>query len=1142
MYYIYCAEKVIVAMNVLKFLRLALLVLPLQVNAQIVDDFSDGNLLVNPTWTISGTEFKDTLQQLRSNGPAITPTTIFASVNSTFSNDAQWEFFVNPKCATSSGNFMSLVLISDQSNFNGSYNGYYVQIGNTADEISLYRKDGGTATKIIDGTDGIVSSSSNNPFKVKVIRDALGNFSLETDNTGTGSNYTLQGSVLDNTYTSSSFAGILVTYSAANNLKYFLDDLYIGPIIVDVTPPSIFSTTAISSTQLDVLFDENVDLVSSEIESNYSVDNGIGIPTSAIRDVGDNKLVHLTFAIPFTSGQSYQLTVNAVEDLNSNAISNGTSNFNYLAVSIAGYREVIINEFFPDPSPQIGLPDKEFIELHNRSALNFDLNAWTFTDGSTSGTLGSFILQSGEFVILCASADVSLFSGFGNVIGLSSWPALNNTGDTIRIKNAGGLVIDQLVYSTSWYNDPNKDDGGWTLELINPTLDCSGSANWTASNNTAGGTPGIQNSVYDNSPDTTSPVLVSVSVIAQNQLLLTFSENMDSTSIENALITLNPSLSITDIIPIGPDFTQASILFSPILDSITAYTLTMTNGNDCAGNSMVSANFNFGIGVPAQKFEVIINELFPDPDGSTALPENEFIELYNPTNKVLSLNGYSIGDASSSTTLGNVVLFPNSFLIICSSSAAVDFIPYGTTAAVSSMPSLNNAGDLISLKNPSGSVIHSVNYTDDWYQDATKSGGGWTLELIDPNNPCGELNNWRASVSPNGGTPGTSNSVAGNNPDILAPQLFSAEAFDSTLVIVQFNEIMDSTSLANGLFTIDNGIVITSQIVYGDRSVLLNLAAPFLQHNIIYTLSAQLCEDCVGNLNNTATVNFALPEQAAPGDLIINEVLFDPRGSGADFVEIYNNSQKFISLKEWTLANYSNDTISNPKTVTNSVKIIYPGQYYIITTDRSNLYSEYPVDVIDNNYIEMSSMPSYSNDEGRVVLIDNLNRLSDDFAYTSDMHFALLASVDGVSLERIDFNRPTNDASNWHSAAESVNFATPGYLNSQFSPAENDNTITITPPTFSPDNDGYNDVVSISFEFDQSGYVGNMVIYDAAGRIEKYLMRNELLGSQGVISWDGINEKREKSAVGIYVLLVEVYDLEGNLKRYKKAIVLATKF
>lgn len=1140
MYYIYLLTAVSPIMNVLKNILFALLLFPVSLYAQWNDDFTDNDFTTNPAWSGNAADWTIVSGQLRSNGPAVTPTTIYLSTPSTAAMNTQWEFFVNPKCATSSGNYMIVTLMSDQADITGSYNGYYVMIGNTADDISLYRKDGATATILIDGTNSTISSSTNNPYSIKIVRDAADNWTLFIDNTGTGTNYITDGTVVDATYSTSSFFGVLCTYSASNNQKYFFDNFYAGPIIVDNTPPAIISASTISSTEVDLLFDENVEQTTAETISNYVVNNSIGNATVASRDATNNKLVHLTFGTAFTSGQNYILTATNVQDLTGNAITTATASFSYLAISSATYREVIVNEIFPDPSPQIGLPVAEFIELYNRSNNNFDLSNWTYTDGNTSTTMSNFILQPGQFVILCPVGDTALYSAYGPTIGLTSFPSLNNSGDTVRILNSSGTIIDQVIYSDNWYQDVLKKDGGYTLELINPTLDCSNSNNWTASNAASGGTPGIQNSVNNNSPDLSAPQLNNVQILSQSQIMLTFSESMDSASIANATITLSAPLATASIIPVAPDFIQTIISFTPALDSTLAYSITMSNATDCSGNSMTTNTISFGIGVPAQRYEIVISELFPDPDGSTYLPQSEFVELYNNTSKVLNISGYTINDATSSSTINNAVLFPNDYLILAANANVNDYLSYGKVLGMTSFISLNNASDNISLKNPAGQIIHRVHYTDSWYQDAAKKNGGWTLEMIDPNNPCGELNNWHASADTSGGTPGRQNAVWSNNPDVTNPDILLAEAFDSTLVVLQFDEIMDSASIMNATFAIDNGISITSQSVYGDRTALLYVS-PALQHQIIYTISAQLCTDCVGNPVSTKTAQFALPDQAAPGDLIINEVLFDPRGSGADFVEIYNNSQRFISLNGWTLANYSNDTIANPKTITSNMIMIYPGEYTILTTDPDNILQEYPAGYY-NRFLRMNSMPTYANDQGHVVLIDNLNRLSDEFSYNSTMHFALLNSADGVSLERIDFNRPTEEESNWHSAAESVNYATPGYKNSESLPAENGATITISPETFSPDNDGYNDIVNISYQFEEPGYVGNITIYDASGRIEKYLMRSELLGTTGTKSWDGINEKREKSTVGIYVVYFEVFDLQGNIQHYKKALVVATKF
>jgi hypothetical protein len=1126
-------------MNLLKKMLLAFLLLPQLAMAQVNDDFSDGDFTSGTLWSGDVSEWTINASfEMQVNGPAVTPTQSYLSTPSITASNSQWEFYVNPKCATSSGNYMIVTLISDQANLEGNYNGYYVMIGNTADEISLYRKDGATNSIIINGTDGVVSSSTTNPFKVKVIRDASNVWSLEIDNTGTGAAYVSQGTVSDATYTSSSFFGVMANYSASNNTKYYFDQVYVGPVIVDVTPPSLVSANVISATQLDVLFDEGLNQSSAETESNYSVNNGLGTPSLATRDGSNPALVHLTFATSMTHLINYTLTVNGVTDVSGNAIVSGTANFQYIQISTAVFRDVVINEIFADPSPQVVLPTTEFIEVYNRSASYFDLSGWTISDGSSTGTFASHILAPGDYVILCAAADQATYAVYGTAVSPSTWPSLNNTGDDLILKNASGTVIDFLTYDAAWYQDAVKDDGGWTLELINPTLPCSGSSNWIASSDVNGGTPGTQNSVYSNAPDISAPSLVSFAVVNTTQITVYFSENMDSLSVVNAIWNINNGISITSVEPAGPDFLSVNVFLSPALDPATPYEISLSGASDCSGNSMGGDTIRIGIGVPALPFEVVINEIFADPDGSTALPQTEFVELRNTTNKVINLQNYRLSDASSGVVFGSCVLMPYAYLILTDDANTGDYQSYGDVCALSFLPSLNNSGDVLSLRADDLTLIHRVSYSDSWYADATKAQGGWTLEMIDPANPCGEANNWRASNDTRGGTPGMVNSVNGNNPDAQAPKVLLVEALNATTVVVHFDEICDSVSMRTAVYSINNGINVTGTTVLSDRSVEL-LVSPALQQQVVYTLTATNCEDCVGNTAGSS-LDFVLPDLPYAGDLIINEVLFDPRGSGVDFVEIYNHSSRYISLKDWRLANYSNDTIANEKIISDQQIILFPGEYLVLTTDASNIAAEYPLAHV-NRILEMDALPSYNNDEGRVVLISSLNQVSDDFTYTSDLHFALLSNPDGVSLERIDFNRPSTESTNWHSAAEAVGFATPGYLNSQYLPTEPSSAVNAEPSTFSPDSDGYNDVVNVSYAFEQSGFVGTILIYDMQGRLVRRLMENELLGTSGVISWDGINDRREKANVGGYVIYMEVYDLSGKLKAYKIPVVLAAK-
>ncbi|MBX2958964.1 MAG: lamin tail domain-containing protein [Flavobacteriales bacterium] len=1096
--------------------------------AQFSDDFTDGDFTNNPTWSGDNGLFTTTLGQLNSQSP--TAATYYLSTPSTLAANTEWIFDINLKLATSGSNYVDVYLMSDVAVLSNPQNGYFVRIGSTQDDIKLYKIVGGTETLLIDGVDGSVNSSTNNPFRIKVTRDAADLWTLTYDDGILGS-FVNAGSIVDNSVNTSSYFGILIEQSSAASAvnNHFFDNFYVGVIGADVTPPAIDSVVVVNTTNLDVYFNETVDLNSAQNTLNYSADNGLGNPISASRDVVDSSLVHLTFSTSFGNNILNTLTINNVEDLSGNTIINATKTFMYIVVVVPNYRDVVINEIHADPTPQVGLPDAEFVELYNPSANAYNLSGWKFVNSTTVKLLPNYILAPNSYVILCNSTDTALYSSFGSVIGISSFTALANGGDSLTLLDNNNVLLDLVAYNISWYQDAVKDDGGYSLELINPTQPCSGALNWIGSFSTDGGTPGTQNSVYDVAPDLTNPKMLNVEVNSLTQLTVYFNETMDSSSLANASITLSGGINVVSMV-VGQNPNSILINVNPILDSATVYSLQINNASDCSGNMLIPNSIYFGIGISPQPFEIIINEIFPDPDPSIGLPLFEYLELYNNSTKAIDLSSLRISDPSTTSGFLTGKLFPNEYVVVCGTSAISQFTPYGKVLGVSSFPSLNSSDDEIKLINNSGEVIHQVNYVDTWYQDDTKKDGGWSLEMIDVNNPCGEQNNWGASTKWFGGTPGTQNSIFGTNPDNTPPILLGVYALNDSTVQLVFNE---TTYL--GTVTINNGITIGTIVQQTNKIYVLNLANK-LAPQTTYTVTVTGASDCVGNTTNL-TASFSLPEQGLSGDVVINEVLFNPYTGGSDFVEIYNNSSKYINLQNWELANYDNDSISNRKVITTKPFILLPNQFVVLTKDAANIKTEY-INAKEDRMLQMETLPTYNNSDGHVYLLNNLNQAVDNFKYNEDMHFALLNDVKGVSLERIDYNRPSNDNTNWHSAAEDVGFATPGYENSQFQKVEITEGISISPETFSPDNDGVDDVLNISYQFAEAGYVANIVIYDAKGRLIKNLLLNELLGTKGTFSWDGINENNEKAAIGIYVIYFEAFKLNGETKKFKKTGVL----
>ena len=315
--------------------------------------------------------------------------------------------------------------------------------------------------------------------------------------------------------------------------------------------------------------------------------------------------------------------------------------------------------------------------------------------------------------------------------------------------------------------------------------------------------------------------------------------------------------------------------------------------------------------------------------------------------------------------------------------------------------------------------------------------------------------------------------------------------------------------------------------------------------NIIYTLTiGSMIKDCVGNvLKNNSKAMFAIPEKADSSDLVINEILFNPGESGVDFVEIYNRSEKIINIRYFNLANRESFTseFKNCFPIIKEYYLLFPGEYLLLTTNTDIIQQQHSI-TNPGNMIELENLPPFPDDEGIIIITDNLLNILDEFHYSEDLHFELLNSCEGVSLERINSEWPTNDPNNWHSASENFDFATPGCRNSQhndFEPGEK--YILVKPEIFSPDNDGYNDFVNILYHFDAPGYIATITILDAKGRIVKRLVKNTLLSTEGGFTWNGINEENRKASIGIYLIYTEIFDLSGKTYSFKNTCVLASK-
>ncbi|MEP6614989.1 MAG: lamin tail domain-containing protein [Ginsengibacter sp.] len=544
-----------------------------------------------------------------------------------------------------------------------------------------------------------------------------------------------------------------------------------------------------------------------------------------------------------------------------------------------------------------------------------------------------------------------------------------------------------------------------------------------------------------------------------------------------------------------------------------------------------------------QRYDVVIDELFPDPLPSVGLPASEFIELKNISGTAYNLTAWKLSNGSSTANIPSFVLQPDSFVIVCSKSAAPLFP--ATAIGVNNFPSLNNDGDILFLLSPQNRVVHAVHYSSKWYGNELKKEGGWTLEMIDCKNPCSGQSNWKASINAKGGTPGFENSVASVNPDNIAPQLMHAFAADSANIILEFSEPLDSIQGATALnYSLSDGIGSPAEAtavppVFDHVNLHLNSSIPA---NKVYTVTATNVGDCKGNkITAHNAARFGLPSPADTFDVVINEILFHPDAGGVDYVELYNRSQKIFDISHFYLANRNNTgVISSIVKLKDERRLFFPGDFILLTENTGIVQQEY-ISGDPGVFEQLDKMPSFPNDKGDVIVLNEQGNIVDEVKYNDKWHFQLISNTEGVALERIDYNAPSSQ-NNFHSAATSAGYGTPGTKNSQHKIDQQfTGQVSINPEIFSPDNDGFDDFLTIEYNFPATGYVANISIFDVNGRPVRYLQRNALSGTKGSYRWDGLGEKQQQLPQGIYIVFTEIFNAAGNKSQFKNTVVLARK-
>lgn len=890
---------------------------------------------------------------------------------------------------------------------------------------------------------------------------------------------------------------------------------------IDTLAPQIQKTLVLQN-YIVLFLNEPPDLTSAQIINNYILEASTFPLNVSVID----RQIYLHYNFDFQFNKTYRLELKSLRDKFNNAIQN--QNITLPSRRQISKHDLAITEVMANPLDNEKLK-YEYLELYNHSSDTIELLDLKIADLTTSATLPAHELAPKSYLILTASGSAS--QHYNNLkiktLGVPKFPSLNNSAETLTLKDEANNLVEQIHYEDDWYQSSVKRQGGYSLERLNLKSNCHSASNWSGSESPLKGSPAQPNTAAKH--DTSAPTVKELKYTNPQTISIYFNERIDTTQ----TIILN-----ADRLNLKTDHLE--VFFNNPLPAGKPYQLTIKELKDCIGNSKTTT-IDLLISSPPQTGDLIITEIMVDPTPTVGLPLIEYIELYNRSQSHINLVDYQLIVGSKEFSLGHFILAPQTYSLLTDTEGYEYFKTKTRVLELSNFPSLPNESGFIGLKNSKSRYSFYLNYTDNFYRNTDKQDGGYSLEMLDLNSFCLGEENWQASEAVLGGTPGTVNSSI--NQIIRAETIQAIDVFaisksslyirtDQNLAIDQ----MDLKFKISGDFKAD-----TFRVEPRQPKLIEVKLDKSLQENQFYRVEISNLTNCRGQVNsNSQFFTFKLAQKPTYQDLIFNEILFENESPTPEFLEVYNKTQTYLDLQNLKLARVNEENKRTTKILLTEPFVLKPESYLVFTKDEKSLSKLYEV---DEKQIVRTDLSNLNNTKDRLVLLGSSDNPLDSLPYDKDWHLSFLQETRNVALERIDFEAPTYDENNWQSAAQSVNFATPTRPNSQAKSVIGlAGSCFETNPVFTPNFDGVDDFMILRYNCQVQNNSLTIHIYNLAGVLIKTLVENYSIGNSGFLKWDGTDKNGQVVPLGHYILDIVVFNPQGNRTKMRKKVVVGSKF
>ncbi len=526
---------------------------------------------------------------------------------------------------------------------------------------------------------------------------------------------------------------------------------------------------------------------------------------------------------------------------------------------------------------------------------------------------------------------------------------------------------------------------------------------------------------------------------------------------------------------------------------------------------------------------IVVNEFMSAPINN----EPEWIELYNCGSETAVFDTLYIVEGSGSKQFISISLQSESYALITKDTSELKLhrnIPANCKLIYCKLPALNNTLDFVVLKDNFLNIIDSVYYDMDW---GVK---GKSFERINCNYSGNYPDNIAVTKSSDSATCGYLNSNSKTANDLAIENIIIENTgFHFDIVNRGLNDFADIQLELGIIINSENKILKTENIQviqasdyntiylsYEDIRNSFNIKGEFIAY-------IKLINSDDRPENNNKEIKIFLSYNFS--DILFNEILFDNDENMSEFIEIYNNTDNAVNMKNWGLIDYSS---ANPDTLMISeTDFNFVADSYMLLISDTSIFKSFP-NLSKDKIIILSNKIQLNNTSDKLKIVDANNHTIDSLLYSSKWVNSELFPLKNRSLEKKRNNIESNIQDNWASSLSDM-LSTPTEINSTYKDNSNKINIFIKNNPISKSKISDNEIIVNSIF--KSSYLTAKLL-DLDGRTITEIANLKTVGAE--FSLD-LSSGISGLEIGPYILLVELTDVQNRDYEANKALIVIGK-